>query len=171
MNIQDAIFHRRSIRSYTDIPVTDEQITRLLEAAMMAPSAGNAQPWQFIVVRDRERLAHIKEINPYAGMAEKAPVGILVNGDLSLEKHPGFWVQDCGAAVQNLLLAAHAEGLGTVWTGIYPLQDRVEGFSKLFELPEHIIPLAFIPIGQPAHQPKSEARFKLERIHQEHWQG
>ncbi len=171
MNIQDAILNRRSIRNYADNPVTDEQITRLLEAAMMAPSAGNAQPWQFIVVRDREKLSKIKDINPYAGMAGKAPVGILVSGDLTQEKHPGFWVQDCSAAIQNLLLAAHGEGLGTVWTGIYPLEDRVEGFRKLFELPEHIVPLAFIPIGQPGHQPKSETRFRQERVHKERWQG
>lgn len=171
MDIQDAIFHRRSVRKYTGLPVSDEQITRFLEAAMMAPSAGNAQPWQFVVVRDNETLSEIKEINPYAGMAENAPVGVLVCGDLSLEKYPGFWVQDCAAAVQNLLLAVHGDGLGAVWTGIYPLEDRVEGFRKLFALPEHIVPLAFLPIGQPAQKPKSESRFKKERVHREHWQG
>lgn len=171
MDIQEAIFYRRSVRNYTDLPVSDEQVTGLLEAAMMAPSAGNAQPWQFIVVRDKERLSAIKEINQYAGMAAKAPVGILVCGDLSLEKYQGFWVQDCSAAVQNLLLAAHGEGLGAVWTGIYPLEDRVRGFRELFHLPKHVVPLAFIPIGQPAHQPKSASRYIQERIHKEQWQG
>ncbi|BCS95250.1 nitroreductase [Desulfoluna limicola] len=171
MDIQDAIFYRRSIRKYTDETVSDEQVTCILEAAMMAPSAGNAQPWQFVVVRDKEKLSQIKDINPYAGMAEKAQVGILVCGDLSLEKYSGFWVQDCSAAVQNLLLSVHNEGLGAVWTGVYPLEERVEGFRKLFKLPENVIPLAFMPIGHPGHTPKSEPRFLKDRVHQDGWQG
>ena len=169
MDLNETIFNRRSIRKFTDAPVTEAQVRRILEAAMMAPSAGNAQPWQFVVVRDRELLGRIKGINPYAGMAGEAPMGILVCGDLSLEKYEGFWVQDCSAAVQNLLLAVHAEGLGAVWTGIHPLEDRVAGFRELFGLPEHVVPLAFIPVGEPGHQPKSQSRFKAERVHMERW--
>ncbi len=169
MHIIETIFNRRSIRKYTDEPVNGKKIHRILEAAMMAPSAGNAQPWQFVVVRDRTMLASIKNINPNAGMAEKAQVGILVCGDLSLEKYDGFWVQDCSAAIQNMLLAAHAEGLGAVWTGVYPKGDRVEGFKRLFELPEHIIPLAFIPVGYPGQNLASEPRFSEDKIHFEKW--
>ena len=169
MNVFDAIMNRRSIRKYTDEPVTDEQITKILESAMMAPSAGNGQPWQFVVVRDKHTQAEIKKINQYAQMAERAPVGILVCGDLSLEKFAGYWVQDCSAAVQNILLAVHALGLGAVWTGITPMEDRIAGFKKLFGLPEQVIPLGYIPIGHPDQQPKSESRYKAERVHQETW--
>ena len=169
MNVLDAIKNRRSIRKYTDEPVTDEQVTKILEAAMMAPSAGNAQPWQFVVVRDKSIQAEIKKINQYAQMAEKAPVGILVCGDLSLERFAGYWVQDCSAAVQNILLAVQGLGLGAVWTGITPMEDRIEGFKKLFELPEQVIPLGYIAIGHPAQQPTSESWYKSERVHLERW--
>ncbi|WP_045215010.1 nitroreductase family protein [Desulfonatronovibrio magnus] len=169
MDVIQAIMTRRSIRKYQDKPVSDEKVKNVLEAAMMAPSAGNAQPWQFIIVRDKQALTAIKEINPYAGMAENAPLGILVCGDLSLEKFPGYWVQDCSAAVQNMLLASHGLGLGAVWTGIHPIKQREQGFSKLFDLPEHVVPLAYIVIGYPDQSPKSESRFKPERVHTEKW--
>lgn len=169
MNVHEAIMTRRSIRKYTDAPVTDEQVNTILEAAMMAPSAGNQQPWQFIVVRNKEVQAQLKDINPYAAMSDKAPVGILVCGDLSLEKNAGFWVQDCSAAIQNILLAVHDLGLGAVWTGVHPLKDREEGFKKLFELPEQVIPLGYIVIGHPGQYPTAESRFQAERVHQETW--
>ena len=132
MELFAAMHTRRSIRKFTSQPVSDDDIRKILEAAMMAPSAGNAQPWQFIVVRDRAKLNQIKDINPYAAMAGKAPLGILVCGDLSLEKYQGFWVQDCSAAVQNMILAVHGSGLGSVWTGIYPMQDRGKRISSSF---------------------------------------
>lgn len=169
MSVHEAIITRRSIRKYTNAPVTDEQINTILEAAMMAPSAGNQQPWQFIVVKDKEIQGKLKDINPYAAMANKAPVGILVCGDLSLEKHAGFWVQDCSAAVQNILLTVHDLGLGAVWTGIHPLKDREEGFKKLFNLPEQIIPLGYIVIGQPDQHPTAVSRYKADRVHQDTW--
>lgn len=169
MDIIQAIMTRRSIRKFKDKPVSDEQVKTILEAAMMAPSAGNAQPWQFIVVRDKETQAGIKEINPYAGMAVNAPLGILVCGDLSLEKFAGYWVQDCSAAVQNMLLAVHGIGLGAVWTGIHPIKEREEGFASLFNLPEHVIALAYVVIGYPDQAPESQSRFKPERVHDEKW--
>lgn len=165
MDILTALRTRRSIRKFEDKPVSDEMIHEILDAAMMAPSAGNAQPWQFIVVNDREILNTIGDINPYAKMVPKAPLGILVCGDLSKEKYPGYWVQDCSAAMQNLLLAVHGLGLGAVWTGIYPDKERVPAFSKLFNLPEHVIPLGFVPIGWPAQELKSASRFKEDNIH------
>lgn len=169
MDIFEAIMNRRSIRKFTEENVTDDQITRILEAAMMAPSAGNAQPWQFIVVRDRATQTRVKEINPYASFAPKAPVGILVCGDLSLEKFPGYWVQDCSAATQNLLLAVHGLGLGAVWTGIYPMEDRIKGFKALFNLPEHVIPLGYVVMGHPAQHPAAASRYNGDRVHQETW--
>ncbi|EFI35823.1 nitroreductase [Desulfonatronospira thiodismutans ASO3-1] len=169
MDVIEAIMNRRSIRKYKDKPVTDEQIKTILEAAMVAPSAGNAQPWHFIICRDKETQSKVKEINPYAAMADKAPLGILVCADLSLEKFPGYWVQDCSAATQNILLAAHSLGLGSVWTGIHPIKEREEGFQKLFNLPDQVIPLAYVVIGYPDQDHKTPSRYKPERIHYDKW--
>ncbi|MDD2218663.1 MAG: nitroreductase family protein [Desulfoplanes sp.] len=169
MELFEAIMNRRSIRKFTEEPVPDKQVTRILESAMMAPSAGNAQPWQFIVVRDKEIQSKVKEINTYASFAPKAPVGILVCGDLSLEKYAGYWVQDCSAATQNILLAVQGLGLGGVWTGIYPIEDRVTGFKTLFNLPDQVIPLGYVVIGHPAQQPTAASRYNAERVHMETW--
>lgn len=165
MEVLEAIHTRRSIRKYKDKSVPEELITELLRAAMSAPSAVNAQTWNFIVIDDRQLLDEIPNFSPYAAMCREAPLGILVCGDTSLEKAPGFWVQDCSAATQNLLLAAHAVGLGAVWTGVYPVKDRVEGFKKAFGLPEHVIPLAFVPIGYPDQHPGSQDRFDRKKIY------
>jgi nitroreductase len=171
MDVFEAIHGRRSVRKFTNAPVSEADVGRVLRAAMVAPSAGNQQPWQFVVVRDRETLKKIKEINPYAPMAEQAPLGILVCGDLRLEKHPGFWAQDCSAAAQNLLLAVHGLGLGGVWTGIYPLEERVKGFGELFGLPEPVVPLAFVLIGHPDQKSDPADRYRPDRVHAERWSG
>lgn len=169
MEVMEALLTRRSIRKYKDKDVSDEQIRNIIEAAMMAPSAGNAQPWQLVIVRNKELLAKVKDIHPYVGMAAKAPLAILVCGDLSLEKFRGFWVQDCAAATQNLLLACHGLGLGAVWTGIHPLKDREDAFRKLFNLPEQVVPLALVVIGHPDQKPGSTRRYKEDRVHYERW--
>lgn len=165
METLEALRTRRSIRKFEDRPVPEAMITRILEAAMMAPSAGNAQPWQFIVVTGRERLDAMAELQPYVQMVLQAQAGIIVCGDLSKEKYPGYWVQDCSAAMQNLLLAAHDLGLGAVWTGIYPQEDRVARYRAMFKLPDQVVPLGFAPLGWPALHPRSESRFKPERVH------
>jgi len=136
---------------------------------MSAPSACNAQPWQFVVIRDRKILKEVPRINPYAAMAEHAPLAILVCGDVSLEISAGYWVVDCAAAVQNLLLAAHTLGLGAVWTGVYPQQDRIEGFRNLLNLPQQVIPHSLIPMGYPAEEPADEDRFRPDRVHLDGW--
>ena len=170
MDVFEAIYSRRSIRKFKDKqPVSDELIKELLGAAMMAPSAGNQQPWQFIVVDDREKLDAIPEYSPYTTMVKSAPIGILVCGDTSLEKYPGYWVQDCSAAIQNMLLAIHAKGLGAVWTGVHPIEERVAGFKKNFNLPENVIPLGFIVIGWPDQESKKKDRYKEERVHKNIW--
>jgi nitroreductase len=160
---------RRSIRKYTDRAVPDELISQLLKAAMAAPSAGNEQAWQFIVIRDRALLDAIPKFHPYSAMLKYASVAVLVCGDLTLEKYKGYWVQDCSAATQNLLLAAKAQGLGAVWTGVYPLDDRVAGMRKLLGLPTHIVPLSLVPLGFPAEQPGRADRFDQTRIHHDRW--
>lgn len=169
MDALEAILTRRSIRRYTGKPVPEEQIRTLLEAAMSAPSAGNEQPWQFILITDRRILDGIPTFHPYADMLREASVAILVCGDVDLERYKGSWVQDCSAATQNLLLAAHARGLGAVWVGIYPKDDRVQRMQKLLDLPAHVIPLALVPIGYPAERIPSVDRFDATRIHSNGW--
>ena len=169
MDLFTALHTRRSIRNYTDQSVSEQELRDMLEAAMIAPSAGNAQPWQFIVVDDPDTLKKVPAINPYAAMASKAPVGVVICGDLNAEKYKGFWVQDCAAAVQNMLLAATGLGLGTVWTGIYPMEDRVTGFQRLLGLPDHAIPLALVVIGRPASQPERKSRFDPAKVHHNIW--
>jgi len=169
MDVIEAIHTRRSVRKYLDQPVPEELIERLLAAAMMAPSARNSQPWQFVVVTERQLLREVARINPNAHMARHAPLGILICGDLELEKSPGYWVVDCAAAAENMLLAAHGLGLGAVWTGVYPRQQRMDGFRGLLRLPENIQPHSFIVVGYPAEQPTAEPRFRRERIHWNRW--
>jgi nitroreductase len=169
MDIIDAIESRRSIRKYQTKPVKDDFIEIILRAGMCAPSSGNQQPWQFLVITEKSILTEIPKIHPYAQMAKDASLAIIVCGDLTIERHKGFWVQDCSAATQNILLAAHGLGLGAVWTGIYPREDRITRFKALFGLPKHIIPLALIPIGYPAQPCQKIDRFKKERIHYNSW--
>lgn len=169
METLEAIRTRRSIRRFTSEPIPAEIVTRLLAAAMSAPSAGNQQPWHFVVVDDRKLLDAVPGIHPYAGMCKTASVGVLVCGDTNIEKFPGFWVQDCSAATQNMLLAAHDLKLGAVWAGIYPLEDRVRAFRSLFGLPAHVIPLCLVVLGYPDQRLQAEDRFLEERIHRNTW--
>lgn len=169
MDLFTAIHTRRSVRAFTGTPVSEDDITAMLEAAMVAPSAGNSQPWRFVVVDDPALLAEASTMNPYAGMAKNAPLAILVCGDLAAEKYSGFWIQDCSAATQNLLLAATALGLGAVWTGIYPEKDRIKNYSELFTLPEHIVPLALVVIGHPKTSQEPKSRFTPQNIKRNRW--
>ena len=163
------IHARRSIRRYTGEPVGEEAVRELLEAAMAAPSAGNQQPWHFIVIRDRALLNAVPGFHPHARMAEQAPLAILVCGDPTLEKHVDMWVQDCAAATENLLLAAAALGFGAVWCGVHPRQERVEGFRRLLGIPDHVIPFAFVPVGHPAEEKPPVQRYNPERVRSERW--
>ena len=169
MDTMEAIRKRRSIRKYTKEPVPAQTVKELLTAAMYAPSAGDAQPWQFVVVDRRDLLDKVETVHPYAAMAREAPLAILVCGDLKLEKYPGNWIADCSAATQNLLLAAHEKGLGTVWCGVYPNADRIPAFRKFFNLPEHVVPLALVVVGHPAEKKPTPVRFKKERVHENTW--
>lgn len=164
-----AIHTRRSVREYQDKPVSEDLVKELLAAAMQAPSAGNARPWQFIVLTDRELLARIPAIHPFATMATRAALAVLVCGDLKLEAYPGNWTSDCAAATQNLLLAVHAKGLGAVWTGIHPDQQRIAAFQQLLGLPEHVVPLNLVPIGFPLDPPLPEERYEAVKVHHNHW--
>lgn len=169
MDAMDAILSRRSIRTYTSQAVPDQLIKELLEAAMSAPSAGNEQPWHFIVIRDREILDEIPKYHPYSGMVREATVAILVCCDLHLDRHDGLWVQDCSAATENLLIAVQAKGLGGVWLGVYPRKERIAGLRKLLSIPEHVIPFSLIPVGYPAEHKPRVNRYDTARIHENRW--
>jgi nitroreductase len=172
MDLFDVIKTRRSVRSFSDAPVSDDLIRKLLEAAMLAPSAGNQQPWHFVIVREPLRLSAVPDFHPYCKMIADASVAIVVCGDPVGKKWPDFWVQDCSAAVQNLLLAARAEGLGSVWTGVYPIEERMQGCRELFMIPPHILPFAIIPLGWPREENcfKEFDRFKAELVHHEYFE-
>ena len=144
-------------------------VNELLRAAMSAPSAGNGQPWQFVVVDERSMLDQIPSVSPYAAMCKYAKLAIMVCGDTTKEKYPGFWVQDCSAAIMCLLLAAHEKGLGAVWTGAHPMPDRVTGLKKLFGLPENVIPLGLVVIGHPAKIVAPQDRYQEQRVHHNKW--
>jgi len=165
------ILERRSIRRYHQMPVADLDLERLLRAAMAAPSAGNQQPWQFVVIRERTILDAIPAVHPNAAMTLEAPLAILVCGDLGGARYSDFWVQDCSAAAQNLLLAAQSRGLGAVWCGIYPNLERAAAFRTLLGIPEPIIPLALVVVGHPAESKSCANRYDPGRVHWDRWFG
>ncbi len=167
--MMDVILSRRSIRKYTPDPVSDETVKELLKAAMSAPSAGNQQPWHFIVIRDRGTLVKITEIHPHAQMLKEAQVAIVVCGIENAERYPGYWIQDCSAATENILLAAHALGLGAVWLGVYPREERARGVKELLKIPDGIMPLSIISIGYPGEKKEPADRYREDRIHYEKW--
>ena len=168
MEAMEAILTRRSIRKYTKQPVSDEVLKELLEAAMCAPSAGNRQPWCLVVINDRKIMNEIPKYHTYAQMLKEAPVAILVCCHSDLQSGE-FGVQDCSAATQNILLAAHAKGLGAVWLGVYPTEPRVTATKKLLNLPEHIMPISIISIGYSAEQKPRPDRYRADRVHYNRW--
>jgi nitroreductase len=169
MEAYEAILTRRSIRAYTDQPIPDELIRKLLVAAVSAPSAGNGQPWQFVVITERAVLDALAELLPFGKMLHQAPLALAVCGDAKGAAREGYWVQDCSAATENLLLAAHALGLGGVWLGVYPREDRAAGVRKILNIPEQITPLCVISLGYPAEPSASVDRYREERVHRNRW--
>jgi len=161
------IMTRTSCRSFSDKLVTEAQIDTLVRAAMAAPTAVNQQPWQVIVVTDREILDSIASNCRNIKMAAEAPMAIVLCGDMAIarDKAEDFWVQDLSAATENVLLAANAMGLGAVWCGIYPIPDRTKFISSLLELPADVIPLNVIPVGVPEGKLQPKEKFKEERVH------
>ncbi|NTV36200.1 MAG: nitroreductase family protein [Anaerolineaceae bacterium] len=170
MEVLEAIRTRRSIRRFLPQPVPPEMVEQLLRAGMQAPSAHNAQPWQFIVITDRSQLDAIPKFHPYAEMLKEAPMAILVCGDERLTKAAGSWVLDCSAATQNILLAAHGLGLGAVWVSVYGAPPREEGMRQLTSLPPEVHPHSLIPIGYAFEPVLPTDRFKPARIHTNHWE-
>jgi len=165
------IFGRRSIRAYQQAPVSDEIVSDLLAAAMAAPSACAKDPWRFVVVRDRPTLQALAAALPNGRMIADAPVGIVVCGDLAAA-HGGelsYLLQDCSAAIENLLLAVHALGLGACWLGVHPRQPRIEAFTEILGLPDTIVPVSAIALGWPAEEKPARTRFEASYVHRERW--
>jgi nitroreductase len=165
------IFGRRSIREYQAAPVSDEVLTQLLAAAMAAPSACGKDPWRFVVVRERSGLAAIAAALPNGKMLSRAALGIVVCGDLAAA-HGGelsYLLQDCSAAIENLLLAAHALGLGACWLGVHPRQPRIEALSKLLRLPDGVVPVSCVAVSWPSEEKPPRTRFQPSYVHHETW--
>jgi nitroreductase len=168
MEAIEAIMGRRSVRRYTDKKISDETITKLLKAAMNAPSAHNKQPWHFIVVNDKETMLKIPEYHQYSKMLENASHAIVVLGDNNIQD-TDFWIHDTSAATENILLAAHAIGLGAVWLGVHPHETLIEGTKKLFNIPDHVTPLCIISLGYPEEAKSPRENYNPERVHKNKW--
>ncbi len=161
------IFSRRSIRQYTDEPLTEDEIQSLLEAGMAAPSASNIRPWHLVTVTDKATLAALVDPLPNGKMTARAAAAIAVCGDPSAA--PRYWVQDCSAVTENILIAAAALGLGAVWLGCHPHQDREAGIRKVLNIPDQIGVLSLISIGRPAEHKPARTQYDPSRDHRERW--
>jgi len=178
----DVIMSRTSIRSFTGDPVSKEQLETILKAGMAAPTAMNGQPWRFVVVTDKDKIAEVFASGFRGEMFTKAGAVIVVCGqttqmrkpfgqpDAPEEEQPNmFWYEDCSAAAENVLLAAHALGLGAVWTAGYPAEERIAPIAAALGIPENVKPLCIIPVGVPAENPEPKDKWKPENIHWEQW--
>ena len=163
--MNELIEKRRSIRKFkTDKPVTKEQLDQLLEAAMLAPSACNSRPWEFIAVTKREALDEIARVHPYATMCKTATAAIIVVGIPQSGNPEGYYAQDCAAATENILLEAVSMGLGCCWCGVFPREERVTSIRKLFKIQEQKIPFNVIAIGTPAENPGKKGFFEQSKV-------
>lgn len=165
--VYENILTRAGVRTYLDKPVDSAKIERLLRAGMAAPSAADKRPWHFVVVTDRELLDGLAKANPNAGFAKKAPLAIVVCGDMNKTLQGGgkdFWIQDVSAVSENILLAAHAMGLGAVWTGTYPAPDRCKAVAEVLGLPKYLVPFNTIVIGYPASQVKPKDKWDKRNV-------
>ncbi len=172
--VMNNILSRTSVRSFLDKAVEQEKVEKLLRAGMAAPSAVNKQPWHFVVVTDRKVLDALGDANPNAGFIKKAPLAIVVCGDMTKALSGGgrdFWIQDCSAATENILLAAVGMGLGATWTGTYPAQERCEAVASVLNLPETMIPLNTIVIGYPNGTPQPKDKWNEGNVSYEVFGG
>lgn len=167
----DFIFSRRSIRTFTQQEIPENVLTDLLEAAMAAPSALAKDPWRFIVLRSRASLNQLAAALPNGKMLGEATAALVVCGDINQahDRQLSFLLQDLSAAIENILLAANALGLGACWLGIHPREERIATVSQSFGLPEHVIPVAGIALGWPAQERSPRTRFNAAYVHQEKW--
>lgn len=171
-SVLEVIHQRKSVRNFTDKKVNKEDLETIVKAGMAAPTAVNKQPWAFIAISNRSVLDSLERGLPYAKMLKTASAAIVVCGDLTKTLDgmgQEFWIQDCSAASQNILLATESMGLGAVWTAVYPDKDRIEFVRNTLSLPEHIVPLNVIPIGYPTGTDKPKDKWKPENLHWQKW--
>lgn len=171
--MDNMIFKRTSVRSFTNEKIKPEQIELLLKAAMAAPTGCNAQPWEFIVIQDKEKMGEIMKIHPFSMMLKEAPLVIMVCADITKApcKVPDMvlWPQDCSAATQNIMLQATEMGLGSVWLGVHPRVELQTPLANMFKLPENVLPFSLVPVGYPTQEQKPREKFDKEKIHYEKW--
>lgn len=166
MNTQEAILARRSCRKFTTDVISDDIIRTLLDSAMAAPSACNKRPWEFYVIKNPEILEQLRHVSRYSNMNSSLIIIVAGNDKRSLNhKDNDFWIQDCSAATENILLTATELGIGSCWCGLYPLVTPVKSIRKLLGLEEHIIPLALIHLGYPAESSEPRTQYDEKRVH------
>jgi len=168
-SVYETMLHRRSVRKYTDKEVKKEDLKQLVKAAMSAPSACNNQPWEFVIVTDKLVLTNLKEQLKFGNY--NATSAIIVCGNLKLAKGgmERYWVQDCSAAMQNILLAATELGLGSVWIGVHPLPSVIKPVSSVLSIPDYVVPLGIAYIGFPAGQPIPRTQYNETRVYWENY--
>lgn len=169
MDVLEAIFTRRSIRKFTGEPVSDSDVETILKAGMCAPSAHNIRPWEFIIIRDKEIFERIAKVHAYAKMLLQAEVCIIVCGDKDKQKTLGFLIEDCSAAIENILLAAHGIGLGAVWCGLYPVPHLIKGIENICSLPDNVVPVGMVVIGHKGEERETADRFDRTKLHYDIW--
>ncbi len=169
MNVMDVILTRRSIRKYTGVVVSEDEIRQVIKAGVHAPSAMNLQPWSFVVVIDPTLLQQLADTHPYAKMVPQAGCCIVVCADKEKQPILGFAAEDCSAAIQNMLLAAKSMELGTVWCGVYPVPARVDTIHELLKLPETIVPIGLVVLGHSAEDRQIQDRYDESKVHWNKW--
>ena len=169
MNTLEAIFKRRSIRKFTSQKISQQQLEILLKSAMMAPTARNCQEWEFVLIREKGTLQKLMQVHPHAQMLSTADCALVVCGDTRREWEAGYWIGDCAAATQNILLAATDLSIGSVWLGVYPNPQRMRDIGKVLELPNEILPFNIIALGYPDEEKEEVDRFDSNKIHLEKW--
>lgn len=170
-DILEFIHHRSSIRDFTGVPVPEDILLEIVKAGMAAPSSNNLQPWSFIIVTDKEIMLKLSKNLPFAKMLDKAGGAIVVCGtpDTKDADLSNYWIQDCSAATENILLAVEAFGLGAVWTGVCPRKERIKWVKEVLKIPDEVVPLNVIPIGYPLKPPLIKNKFKSTKIHKNNW--
>lgn len=163
----DNLFARRSVRKYTAQPVSEEQVELLLKAAMAAPSAANLKPWHFIATTRRPILNKLADAHPHGKMLGQAGAAICVCGEPAINER--MWLQDCAASTENILLAVTGLGLGAVWLGVYPREERMGPIRQVLGIPENIVPFSIVSIGYPAETPPPRTQYDPTRVHHDVW--
>jgi nitroreductase len=169
MEVQEALLNRRSVRKYKDQSISKDDLNSILKAAMYAPSAMNLQAWQFIIIDQKEILTETVKSIPYAEMLKQSAAAIIVCGDSEMEKNQSWLLQNCSAAIQNILLSAHGLGIGSCWIAIHGMDDVYKNIKSQFKLPENIVPVSLISLGYPDETVTAEERFKKDKIHYNKW--